>query len=187
VDSPALVLLAGPPGAGKTTVGRLVAGRWSPSMCISSDWFWTTIVHGAIAPWEEAADAQNRAMVRAAVATGRRAAEAGYVTVVEGVLGPWLLEVVRDELSGCPVPVHYVVLRPDLPTCLARAVGRVHEDPAHAGALTAEAPIRSLWSRFSGPDWLARHVVDTSGWSAGRTAGTVAGLVAAGTHGLPDA
>ena len=41
-----LLILTGPPGAGKTTVGAIIASESPLSACIHSDWFWTTIVNG---------------------------------------------------------------------------------------------------------------------------------------------
>jgi dephospho-CoA kinase len=73
-----LLILTGPPGAGKTTVGVLIAAESPLSACIQSDWFWTTIVNGHIPPWESEADAQNRAVIRAAAAAGARMANAGW-------------------------------------------------------------------------------------------------------------
>ncbi len=56
-----VVVISGPPGAGKSTVAKLVATRQgSPSVCLESDWFWTTITNGFISPWEPASDRQNR-------------------------------------------------------------------------------------------------------------------------------
>ena len=69
-----LLILTGPPGAGKTTVGAIIASESPLSACIHSDWFWTTIVNGHIPPWERAADTQTRAVIRAAAASGVRMA-----------------------------------------------------------------------------------------------------------------
>ena len=63
-----MLVLAGPPGAGKSTVARLVAARFERSACIESDWFFTTIANGFVAPWELAAHDQNRTLLRAAEA-----------------------------------------------------------------------------------------------------------------------
>jgi adenylate kinase family enzyme len=45
-----VLILTGPPGAGKTTVGAIIASESPFSVCIQSDWFWTTIVNGRIPP-----------------------------------------------------------------------------------------------------------------------------------------
>ena len=60
VPPASVLLITGPPGAGKSTVSGLVADRGEMSARLECDWFWTTIVRGHIAPWLPEADAQNR-------------------------------------------------------------------------------------------------------------------------------
>src|SRR5665213_2976691 len=124
MDDGMLLILTGPPGAGKTTVGAIIASESPHSACIQSDWFWTTIVNGHIPPWEPVADRQNRVMISSALAAARQMVAGGYSTVLEGVIGPWRFDLVRDELDACTAPVVYAVLRPDLEVCLTRAVRR---------------------------------------------------------------
>ena len=95
MDDGMLLILTGPPGAGKTTVGAIIASEPPLSACIHSDWFWTTIVNGHIPPWERAADAQNQAVIRAATAAAVRMANAGFTVVLDGILGPWHFEPLR--------------------------------------------------------------------------------------------
>jgi cytidylate kinase len=44
-----LLILTGPPGAGKTTIGAIIASESPQSACIHSDWFWTTMVREELA------------------------------------------------------------------------------------------------------------------------------------------
>jgi len=162
MDEPFLLILSGPPGSGKTTVGRIVASGSGLSACIHSDWFWTSIVSGGVPPWEAIADGQNRVMIRSAVATAARMADGGYSTVLEGNLGPWHFDIVRSELATCPVPTSYIVLRPDIDTCLTRAVRRRAEGLEHRDALTDEGPIRHLWSEFADLGPYERNVLDST-------------------------
>ncbi len=170
VDPGSLLILTGPPGAGKTTVGRIIAGASSRSACISADWFWTTVVNGHIPPWTGAADHQNRVMIRSAAATGVRMANAGYTTVLEGIFGPWHFETLRAELAECRVPVNYVVLRPGIDACLIRARHRVLEGDEHRDALTEEGPIRHMWRQFSDLGGSESHSIDSSDLDARGTA-----------------
>jgi DNA polymerase III delta prime subunit len=170
VDEPFCLLLSGPPGAGKTTVGRMVASRVPHSVCIQSDWFWTTIVNGYDPPWEPVADRQNRVMISSALASAHRMAAGGYSVVLEGIIGPWHFDLVREELGHSPVPWSYAVLRPDLPVCLSRAGGRVAESPEHRDALTDEDPIRHLWNQFADLGPYEPSVLDTSVLSPSETA-----------------
>ena len=42
-----IIVVAGPPAAGKTSAARLLAARFEPLGCvIESDFWWTTIVNG---------------------------------------------------------------------------------------------------------------------------------------------
>jgi hypothetical protein len=173
MDEPFLLLLSGPPGAGKTTVGRIVASKCSRSACIQSDWFWSTIVNGHVPPWEAIADRQNQVMIRSALASAVRMADGGYSTVLEGIIGPWYFNLVRDELAMCSVGVSYVVLRPDVDACLARATGRVADGPEHRDALTDEGPIRHMWNEFAHLGDYEHCVVDSSVFEPAATADRV--------------
>ena len=165
-----LLILTGPPGAGKTTVGAIIASESHRSVCIQSDWFWTTIVNGHIPPWEREADTQNRAVIRAATAADVRMANAGYSVVLDGIFGPWNFEPLREELEQSTAPVNYAVLRPDSDTCLARARERVLESPQHRDALTEGGPIRRMWDQFCELGLMERFAIDNSTIDAQTTA-----------------
>ena len=100
-------------------------------------------------------------------------AEGGYSTVLEGVIGPWYFNLVRDELASCSVGASYVVLRPDVEACLARATGRVADGPEHRHALTDEGPIRHMWNEFAHLGDHECFVVDSSGLEPAETADRV--------------
>jgi hypothetical protein len=185
MDDGMLLILTGPPGAGKTIVGTIIASESPFSACIQSDWFWTTIVNGYIPPWESAADAQNRAMIRAAAAAGVRMANAGFTVVLDGILGPWHFEPLREELAQCAAPVKYAVLRPDGDTCFVRAQGRVLESPQHRDALTDESPIRHMWDQFRHLGPIEQFVIDNSAIDPKATAMLIRKLIAAGELSFP--
>ena len=164
-----LLVLSGPPGSGKTTVGAQVASRFDPSVAMQSDWFWACIVNGLIPPWNVEAEQQNQAMIRASLACAARMANAGYATVLEGIFGPWHFDLLREELASVKAPIFYLVLRPSVEDCLARALDRRH-DPQHAGALIAEEPIRHMYSRFQDLGTYEGHVLDSSTLTVRETA-----------------
>jgi hypothetical protein len=185
MDDGMLLILTGPPGAGKTTVGALIAGESRLSACIHSDWFWTTIVNGHIPPWEGAADAQNRAMIRAAAAAGVRMANAGFTIILDGILGPWHFEPLMEELAQCTASINYAVLRPGGDICLARAQERVLDSPQHRNALTDEGPIRHMWDQFRDLGPVEKSVIDNSEIDPGATAMLIIKRMAAGELAFP--
>ena len=122
-------------------------------------------------PWQPEAHDQNRTVVSSFAAAASVMADGGYPTVLEGIVGPWMLELVEAEASARDVAVHYVVLRPSLDAALKRAMARLGEErvPGHP-ALTDEEPIRQLWHEFSQLHEHEQRVLDNTTLDAEQTA-----------------
>ena len=54
---------------------------------------------GHVQPWLPEADDQNRTMLRAAASTAVALSDGGYDTGLEGVVGPWILDVSTAALG----------------------------------------------------------------------------------------
>ena len=117
-----LLCIAGPPGAGKSTVSALVSARLSPSVLIRGDAFYRFLDQGAVAPWLPEATDQNRVVIRASGAAAGRFVVGGYETVFDGVLEPWWLPTFFDatELDD----LHYAILLPSADRCVHNVIAR---------------------------------------------------------------
>jgi len=100
----AVAELTGPPGAGKTTVSRVLSGMFALSARVAGDDFFGFIDRGYLAPWTQAAHRQNEVVVSAAAAAAGLLVTGGYTVVYDGVVGPWLDERSGDVVSICHRP-----------------------------------------------------------------------------------
>ncbi len=122
-----VLIVSGPPGAGKTSVSAVVAGRFERGLHLSTDFFFDAIRSGHIAPWLPAAAAQNETVVRAAASAAAPYALAGYATVIDGVVLPWALAIYGEELARRAVEMRCVVLLPEVDEVVRRGMGRAEQ------------------------------------------------------------
>ena len=74
-----LLLITGPPGAGKSAVARLIVERFEPSVLVAGDEFFAFLARGALPPWLPEARAQNTVVTRAAASAAGRFVTGGYI------------------------------------------------------------------------------------------------------------
>ena len=146
-----LVVIAGPPGAGKSTVARIIAARAERSVLVEGDAFFDFLASGAIEPWLPEAREQNETVTRAAAAAAGTYARGGYLTVYDGVVGPWMLPIFANA-TGLE-RIDYVVLLPPVEVCLERVATRVDH------LFSDEAATRKMHAEFSRATIDERHVL----------------------------
>ncbi|GAB2458223.1 ATP-binding protein [Jatrophihabitans fulvus] len=144
-----LLVVTGPPGAGKSTVARLLASDTSPSALVTGDTFFTFLHRGGIDPWRPEAEQQNIAVTRSSAAAVAPLADAMDV-VLDGIVGPWYL---LQFTAAVGRPFDYVVLLPDEATCLHRIANRTGHGFSDADAA------RHMHRQFTGARVDARHVI----------------------------
>jgi predicted ATPase len=117
-----LVIVTGPPGAGKSTVAPLVADGFASSVLVQGDWFFGRWRRGAIDPWLPEAVGQTRIAGAAAAATAGAFSRGDCVVVYEGMIRPY--ELPGFLATARLTAVHYAVLLPPETTCVARVTTR---------------------------------------------------------------
>ena len=164
---PSLLVVTGPPGAGKSTVARLLAGdddpdRPEPSVLVEGDAFFGFLAARSIPPWEPASQAQNEVVIDAIAAATERFVSAGWATVLDGIVGPWFLD---RFLAGMGLGgADYVILLPTADRCQHRIRARAGHsfDDADAAA--------KMHREFDRATIDGRHRVDNGAEDAATTA-----------------
>jgi predicted kinase len=174
VDAGTLLILTGPPGAGKSTVAGLLAEDAArATVHMHTDSFYVWIRTGFVPPYLPAAARQNEVVARVMAGAACEYALGGYDVVLDGVVGPWALQPFRDAAEEQALRLSYVVLRPSLEETLARATARTGD------ALTDVEPVTGMYGAFADLGELEPRVLDTTGQTAEETAEAVRRMSAA--------
>ena len=157
------MLVAGPPGAGKSTVARRLAETWDRGVHLHTDDFYAWIVTGYVEPWRPESHDQNVMIAHAVAGTADRFAAAGYAVVVDGVLSPWAIGPYR----ALDRDVAYVVLRPSLQAAEQRAKDRGEH------RLKELSVVGQMHAVFADLGDLEHHVIDSTDLTTDETVAEV--------------
>jgi hypothetical protein len=106
---------------GKTTAARLLAARFERAVAIEADRFFDFIAAGWVEPWKPESHEQNQTVMQIVGDAAAAYADAGYLTIVEGIVIPrWFLVPLSDSLRAAGHEVAYAVLRAPLDLCATR-------------------------------------------------------------------
>lgn len=165
----AVVIITGPPGAGKTTVASRLAAASELGVHLNGDQVFHWIAGGYAEPWLPGTSRQNGTVISAIAAAAVSFADGGYDVFVDAILGPWFLPHWL-QAAGAGRPAHYVVLRPSRRVAAGRAASR-----RAPGDLVDPEPVAAMFGAFEDLGSFEDHVLDSSGQD---TDGTVAAVKA---------
>ncbi|HTT86241.1 MAG TPA: hypothetical protein VMF60_02635 [Acidimicrobiales bacterium] len=146
-----LLVVTGPPGAGKSSVARVLTSGADPSVLVEGDAFFGFLATGRIEPWRAESHHQNTVVTRAAAASAGHFARGGYTTVYDGVVGPWFLDTFL-EATGLE-ELDYAILLPAVGRCVERVMARTGHEFAD------EEATRMMHAEFERARIEARHIL----------------------------
>jgi predicted ABC-type ATPase len=150
-----LIIVTGPPGAGKSTVSSLVVDSFDSSVLVTGDWFFGLWRGGAIDPWLPEAVPQTTVAAEAAAAATAAFVRADCRVVFDGFSPPGYLPEFAAAVGLSTV--HYAVILPPVTTCTDRVASRTGH-----GFTSADAT-RAMYRDFTRVTLDARHLITDAG------------------------
>jgi predicted kinase len=183
MPSARIVIISGPPGAGKSTIARALAEGSAQARAahLHTDDFYAYIRKGFVAPWLPESQDQNIVVMKALARTAATYAQGGYEVLVDGVVGPWFFDPWLAAAHEHDIDLRYILLMPDEASTIARAVAR--QAPR---AMTDPEVVRSMWRHFQTFASPLGNVLDTTGQGTDETVAQVRDGLDAGRFALHD-
>jgi chloramphenicol 3-O-phosphotransferase len=157
-----LVILSGPPNAGKSSTAEALCQRYDRMLHIDVSVLRDFLRMGRLRPWDESPEGrrQRELLIRSACDMARRFLDAGYGVVIDDIVLAEDLPLYRDALSGVSATIHFAVLLPALEVLLERERERPTEWH-RAGRLEAVYRRFAAWRDVAtiDPDALAADLV----------------------------
>jgi chloramphenicol 3-O-phosphotransferase len=124
-----IVILSGPPNAGKSSAAEALCQRYDRMLHIDLSVLRDFLRMGRLRPWDASPGGrrQRALLIASACDMARRFLQAGYGVVIDDVALDDDLPLYRDGLAACDGPVHVVVLLPALDLLLERETRRPTE------------------------------------------------------------
>ena len=172
---PEVLILTGPPAAGKSSVARALADRYDRVAHIEVD----TLRHfvtatGYAAPGKSGFERQQALATRNACSLARNFLEERFAVIIDDVVvEPEHLQQYLNQLRAAGAPVHFVSLLPSLDTVLARNQQRAE------GRLSAER-VEKVWRDFVAAGEIGGVTVDSTSITAAETADRLQSLTTSG-------
>ena len=124
-----LVIISGPPNAGKTAAAAALCQRYDRMLHIDVAVLRDFLRMGRLRPWDESPEGrrQRGLLIASACDMARRFLDAGYGVVIDDVVTPDDLAAYQEALLPSRAAAHFIVLLPRLEAVLERERDRPTE------------------------------------------------------------